>query len=726
MLVGGGHSHVHVLASLARRPIDGLRTTVVSREVLTPYSGMLPGYVAGHYNWLDIHIDLAPLCTAAGARLISGTAKQLDLESRQLICTNRPPVRFDLLSINVGAAPATGEIHGADRFGIAVKPINRFVPQWQALLERLLAEPDRPVRIAIIGGGASGVELGLAIDHRLRIVEGLKNVEMILVSAAPEIVAGHNPATRRFLIKELGRRKFDLHLGARVIAVEDGALETDVDGRLGVDEVLWVTQAAPQPWPAEAGLVVDADGFIVVNEKLQSLSDPEVFAAGDIATVDGEPRPKAGVFAVRQGVVLAENLRRAAAGETLQSFRPQDRFLSLISTGRKSAIASRGDFAAAGHWAWRWKDWIDRRFMARFAVRDRPERKPRPAISTVFAPGDTDMDENAEAGGREILERVFARLNISMQAESLAGARAGTALLRPVVNSFEVQSISGIGELLTDPYVLGGVFAAHAMNEVFAVGGVPRSALVSVTLPRADEACIEEDVFLLFAGIIAALEPVGASVAAGHVRIADALNVDIAMTGTVDEPDVMQRRRASIDDLLILTKPVGTGALLSAARDARCRSDWYFSAIDSMQVIHQQALIEFRVAGVRSCTAVGESGLLGHMRELAGAARLTTELWPEHIPMLAGVAELLGAESVNARSPEGVDCGVFAPGDPRVRVLSDAQLSGGMLAAVRADKAVQCLASLRANGYVKAAIVGRVCAQSGEGPWCRLTQPDSG
>lgn len=373
VLVGGGHSHVQVLESLAAQPLPAMRTTLISREVMTPYSGMLPGFIAGHYAHRDMHIDLAPLCAAAGVRLIQDEVCDLDLYGRRVLCVDGDPLSFDLLSINVGSAPATGGIHGADRFGIAVKPIHRFIPHWEALRARLAAHPDRRARIAIVGGGAGGVELALAIDHRLRVVEQLEQVELMLISAARELLPGKNRRAGRLLLTELQQRGVDVHLGARVVAVDSGVVETDVDGRLHVDEVLWATQAAPQPWLGAAGLVVDADGFALVNDRLQSLSDPAVFVTGDAATIDGNRRPKSGVFAVRQGVVLAGNLRRVAAGRAPEPYRPQKHYLSLISTGDRRAVAVRGAWTVSGGWVWRWKDRIDRRFIERFRPGSRHE-----------------------------------------------------------------------------------------------------------------------------------------------------------------------------------------------------------------------------------------------------------------------------------------------------------------------------------------------------------------
>ncbi|MFQ5635976.1 MAG: FAD-dependent oxidoreductase, partial [Gammaproteobacteria bacterium] len=285
VLLGGGHSHVQVLRSLARDPVAGLRTTLVSRDVMTPYSGMLPGFIAGHYRWRDIHIDLAALAVAAGARLIVGEVKEVDPDNGRVMPAGRAPIRSDRLSINSGAAPCTEQIVDADRFGIQVKPIDRFVPKWQALLERCRNLDGENFRLAVVGSGAGGVELALAIRYRLEVVEKIDTVEILLISAADRLLLGHNNGVRERMQRLLSDRRLDVHLSARVTAARDGALETDVDGTIPVDEVLWVTQAASPSWASVAGLTVDEAGFILVTDTLRSVSHPEIFAAGDIATI---------------------------------------------------------------------------------------------------------------------------------------------------------------------------------------------------------------------------------------------------------------------------------------------------------------------------------------------------------------------------------------------------------------------------------------------------------
>ena len=370
VLVGGGHSHVGVLKCLARNRLPGVRVTLISSDERTPYSGMLPGYVAGHYAYDDVHIDLRRLARFAGARLLCDEVVGVDRERRAVLCRNRPPVAYDRLSLNVGSTPAVDRVQGAAEFAIPVKPIGQFNERWLALLERVRCS-SAPLTIAVVGAGVAGVELTLAMQYRLQCEpdaseRGRQRVSFHLFSADPHILPTHNVRVREKLETLLAARGVVVHRAAEVSRVFRGGLQTRDGQTLAADEVVWVTQAGGAPWLRDTGLELDGGGFIRVADTLQTVSDPLIFAVGDCAALTGTALEKAGVFAVRQGPPLAENLRRSLLGKPLRAWRPQRRWLALISTGDRYAIASRGAWQTEGAWVWRWKDWIDRRFMARF------------------------------------------------------------------------------------------------------------------------------------------------------------------------------------------------------------------------------------------------------------------------------------------------------------------------------------------------------------------------
>ncbi|MBS0243029.1 MAG: FAD-dependent oxidoreductase, partial [Proteobacteria bacterium] len=369
VLVGGGHAHAGVLLALGMKPETGLEVTVIAKELDAPYSGMLPGYVAGHYSLEECHIDLVKLAHFAGARLIQGEAIGIDTVNRRVTIVGRPPISYNLLSLDTGITPSVGDISGALAHAIMVKPVSLFAPKWQALLDDALKRHG-PRQITVVGAGAAGLELVLAARHRLRQAARHHGISpddfSFRLIGSGDLLATHTSRARTLARRALLEASVELVENAAVATVGATSLTT-ADGRsFPSDATLVATKAAPPTWFAGTGLELDDKGFVAVRSTLQALGHDDIFAVGDCAAVLDHPREKAGVFAVRQAAPLTRNLRLRARGKAAEPFIPQRHFLTLISLGDERAIAARNGFAAAGGWAWRWKDHIDRKFMAMF------------------------------------------------------------------------------------------------------------------------------------------------------------------------------------------------------------------------------------------------------------------------------------------------------------------------------------------------------------------------
>jgi len=364
VLVGGGHAHVFVLEAFARKPEPGLRLTLVARARLTPYSGMLPGHMAGIYPRAVMQIDLEPLARRSGAALVQDEAIGFDRAGKRVLLKSGEAISYDCLSVDIGVTPDLSDIDGAGEHALAIKPIGDLLAKWDRLV-RHAETVDGPRRFVIVGAGVAGVCLAFAVSASLRARVGAGvHVALIGASVAPDL----NARIRRRIIRALERRGVALHIGEAAVAIDPGGVTLAGGRRIWADAVLVSTRAAPPPAIREATFAKDPAGFLAIGPTLQVLNDDAVFAAGDCATMTAHPRPKAGVFAVRQGPALAQNLRRALRGETLASHVPQRDHLVLIGTGDGRAIGGRGRFLAfEGRLAWRLKDWLDRRFMRRFA-----------------------------------------------------------------------------------------------------------------------------------------------------------------------------------------------------------------------------------------------------------------------------------------------------------------------------------------------------------------------
>jgi selenide,water dikinase len=370
VLVGGGHAHVHLLKAFGEQPLAGSRVTLIARDLMTPYSGMLPGVVAGFYRFDEAHIDLAALAAATGTRLVHGEAVGLDREGKRVILASGLTVPYGLASIDVGIQPDLTSIEGAAQHGIAVKPIAAFLVKLERL--RAAARAGTVRHVAAVGGGAAGVELMLAVRTRLVadvIADGRdpRSLAFTLITAE-ELLPTHHVRVRASFRRILAERRVALHEGRPAVAIAADHVRLGDGATIAADAVLITTRAAAPAWFASTGLALDRRGFLAVGPTLQVINDADVFAAGDCAELIETPREKSGVYAVRAGEPLAGNLRRRAHGQPPIPWWPQKRHLSLITTGERYVVASRGPLKAEGAWLWTLKDWIDRRWMRAYQV----------------------------------------------------------------------------------------------------------------------------------------------------------------------------------------------------------------------------------------------------------------------------------------------------------------------------------------------------------------------
>lgn len=739
VLVGGGHSHVVALRMLAMRPEPGLRITLVCTDIDTPYSGMLPGYIAGHYRFDEVHIDLGRLAVFAGARFIHGEVTGLDRANQRVLLKGRPAIPYDLLSINTGSTPNVRQVDGAQAHAVPVKPIAHFNQRWLDLLERVRGLRDR-FTVAVVGGGAGGVELALSMQYRLRqelqvLGKSPDLLQFVLLTAGDTLLPTHNPGVRARFARVLRERRVAVHTRAEVSQVSPGCLTTQ-DGRtFDADETMWVTQAGGPAWLQGTGLALDEHGFVCVNEYLQTPDDPKIYAAGDVASFLPRPLEKAGVFAVRMGRPLARNLRRALRGQPLQPYRPQKHWLALISTGDRHAVASRGPIGFAGDWVWRWKDHIDRRFMRKFtelpAMAPASPSQAAPASGLVLNAEESRQAISAIAMrcggcgakvGASILSRALGNLQPVQRDDVLIGLHApdDAAVVRVPPGMAMVHTVDFFRSFIDDPYLFGQVAANHALGDIFAMGAEPQSATAIATVPPGLEAKVEDLLLQMMTGAVEVLNAAGCSLVGGHTGEGRELALGFAVNGLIDErmTGVMRKGGMLPGDVLLLTKPIGTGTLFAAHARHAAKGRWVDAALRSMVVSNQAGARVLREHGATACTDLTGFGLLGHLVEMTRPSGVDAELRLGALPLLDGAVDCVKAGIVSSLQPANVrlrralrNAEAFVD-DPRYPLLFDPQTAGGLLASVPADRAADCVRALQAAGYPHTTAIGRICAAS--------------
>lgn len=727
VLVGGGHSHAIALKKFGMKPLPGVRLTLMTDVAHTPYSGMLPGYVAGLYSFDDCHIDLRPLSQFAQAQMVLDRAIGLDLEQNRVLCANRPPIAFDLLSIDIGSTPTASPVPGALEHATPVKPISQFLHYWEQLVEAVLQAPHQPLKLGIVGGGAGGVELALSVQAHLQRIyraagQSVDNLELHLFHRGSRLLPDRNPWVGQRLGKILSDRGLKLHLQESVSEVKPGLVRCESGLDVECDRIFWVTQAAAAPWLSKSGLATDAQGFIRVSDTLQSVSHPHVFAAGDVATMVNHPRPKAGVFAVRQGKPLFQNLRNALLNKPLKPFVPQKKYLILVGTGDRAALASREPFAfGPSPLLWRWKDHIDRKFMRQF-THFKPMGEPTLASQSPSSNPQSPMP-CAGCGskvGSSILEKSLKRIQQEQtwtsRKDVLIGLDAAedAAVVQVPPGQAMVQTVDYFRALIADPFLFGQISANHCLSDLFSMGAEPQSALAIATLPYATPAKLEETLYQLLSGAVKALNQAQAVLIGGHTTEGTDLAFGLSCNGLAYPDRLLRKGGMEPGQVLILTKALGTGTLFAADMQLKAKGRWIEAAIQSMLLSNQAAADCLRKWGAIACTDITGFGLLGHLTEMLRASQVSVELNLEAIPVLNGVEKTLQQGVVSSlyaqnlqtsRQIQNLD---QVSSHPLFPLLFDPQTSGGLLAAIPGDRATDCLACLQSAGYPDSRIIGNV------------------
>lgn len=703
VLIGGGHTHALVLRKWGMSPLPGVRVTVINPGPTALYSGMLPGFVAGHYTRDDLDIDLIRLARFAGARMVIGTASGIDRDARLIEVPGRPPIGYDLASVDVGVTSRITNIPGFADHAVPAKPLGRFVQRW----EDFSASPGR-ARIAVIGGGIAGCELALAMHFALR-ARGM-DAQVTVIDRA-EIGQELPARKRRALLAAMQRNKVALVAGAQVSQIDAGMVHLTGRRPIEADLIVGAAGACAHPWLRKTGLTLKG-GFITVSPTLQS-SDPAIFAAGDCADLAYAPRPKAGVFAVRAAPVLYDNLVAGLSGGSMRAFAPQKNYLKLISLGAKRALGHRFGVCVQGAAVWRLKDRIDQRFMRKF--RELPSMPPptmpkRHALGMSEALGPKPLCGGCGAKvGRGVLGATLTRLPATARADvlSLPGDDAATLQF---AGTRQVLTTDHLRAFTDDPVVMARITAVHALGDIWAMGAAPQAALASVTLPRLSPALQARTLDEIMISANEIMTQAGAVIVGGHSTVGAELTIGFTVTGLCDKAQITLSG-AQVGDALILTKPLGTGVILAAEMQRAARGAWVAAALASMarpQAEAAQVLTE-----ANAMTDVTGFGLAGHLLGICEASSVGACLTLRDIPVLQGALELA---SEGHRSTLFGDNAALVPGlaqDPLTELLFDPQTAGGLMAAVAPNAAQSVLARLRALGF-PAAQIGTVTENVGQ------------
>ena len=772
VLIGGGHAHVYVLKAFTMKPEPGVRVTLIAKDVMTPYSGMLPGNVAGTYTQDECRVDLGKLCREGGHRMICDECVGIDDVEKRIVLKNQPSVRYDVTSLDIGITPGLlpkwvgeEEAHNSKTKNppvTPVKPIGTFSERFESVLNHfmgLLREKgkgqigaERTFKVIVVGGGAGGVELALAMERRFAKEIAATTEQSVATSSRynfalvtrDQVLSGHGKSARLRVLDALKSRNFEVYENDGVEDVEMDQLVLRSGKKIQFDECFWCTDARAQKWlKTNTNLELNEKGFINIKATLESANTKDIFAAGDIANNVEHPRPKAGVYAVRQGPPLAENLRRRCVGEDVLPFTPQKTVLALINTGDDHAIASWGTQSLGGHNSalgerlWKWKDNIDRKWMKMYEPNvemiKKMEREEQEGVLHSKYKNKAVTFAGAEAleaikatpmrcggcgakVGSTVLARVMKRLEpIPSHPNVILGAGDDAAIVETTQGKLSVQTVDFFRSFIDDPYIFGQIAAVHALGDIWAMNAEPVCALATAVVPFGIETQVEETLFQLMSGACDALRDAGCALGGGHSGEGAELSLGFSVTGEVEKGKLLKKTNVECGQVLILTKPIGTGTLFAADMRSLAKASNVQKALKIMRQPSKKAAEMLFAHGATACTDVTGFGILGHLAEmLKNSDSCSAILDLAAIPMLPGVKALVKSgitsslQKANVRLNRAITNVEDVKRADKYPLLFDPQTAGGLLAALPSSNADACALSLREAGYTSASVVGKI------------------
>ncbi|MCY4460204.1 MAG: selenide, water dikinase SelD [Albidovulum sp.] len=711
VFVGGGHTHALVLLFWSRRPVEGVRLTLINPDPVAYYSGMLPGFIAGHYAMEDLEIDLVRLAKRAGARLVIDAAAGIDRKAKLVRFSERADIAYDILSLDTGVTSSLPGLPGYGDCAQPAKPLGKLALSWDAFVSDA-AEGRKDARAVVIGGGVAGMEIALAAAWRLK-SEGAKSPEMTLIESRRAVLRDSTRRTRTALLERAGELGVDVRTGVRPAGVRNDGVLLEGGEFVRSSFTIGAAGGRPAPWLEDIGLET-TDGFLNVDRHLRCPRDTSIFAAGDCCHMLQSPRPKAGVFAVRQAPVLWNNIRSAVAGGRLKAFLPQRDYLKLVSAGSKFAVAEKFGLSVSGRRVWALKDRIDRRFMNKFAVRRAPEAKRRPPPSSALGLAEYVEGELALCGGcgaklgQSALRRALANLPPPLRSDVLSAVGDDAAVLR-LNDGVQALSIDHLRAFVDDPWLHSRIAAVHALGDIWAMGAHPQSALASIILPRMPEgmqAHLLREILHAASGVFAAE---GADLVGGHTSQGPELSIGFSVTG-LSRSGFVGKSGAGAGDRLMLTKPIGSGTILAAAMSGSASAREFASALATMQKPSGRAsriLSQFATA----MTDTTGFGLAGHLMEVLDASAVAARVDLDSVPTCEGAMSLSdsGIRSSLWESNFAISARMKLSGRKKESLLFDPQTAGGLLAAVPAEKSETVLNRLLEIGE-DVAVIGEIVA----------------
>ncbi len=637
VLIGGGHSHIMLMMELTKKPIQGNRITLISNEIDTPYSGMIPGFIEGIYTWRETHIDLYKLCFKLDIRFINSEVLEISGTNKEIILKNRPKIKFDVLSINTGIQSNNKTIKGALKYSIPVKPISK-------LSNNFLNQIKKNNNIAFIGGGPASVELALGLQKRFK--NSKSNLKISIITGKNGLLSSFPQKTIKVAKQTLQNSKINVIEKVEVIEVQKDKLILSDKTKLKIEKSILSTNAMAPEWIKKSDIILNPNNFIIVNNKFQTNYD-YVFAAGDVIDFNNQNLGKSGVFAVKSGKPLAKSIRGFIQKKVAVPYKFYKNYLSIIGLSNGLAIATKYHFTFTSKLSFMLKKLIDQNFVKKF---NNLNQNNYSLFTNLFKIFDVIIQKNNE--------NIYTN---NMQCRGCAAKvdfnALKTTLKKEIITTSEdainiknysklYQSVDMINSIVSDPYLLGKIAANHAISDIIAVKSKVISALMILQLPFSNSEINSRDLEQVTSGASDIFKLAGCSISGGHTMIGKDKDPVVGFSVLGEKKNEINnkiRNKLKVNDILILTEKIGSGIIFAGINNDII--DSYYQ----IEVLNQMSRGNIRFSNIADqlktlhMTDITGFGLANHLLNLikrdAGKTGLT--IYTDKIPIFDGVTEAL-------------------------------------------------------------------------------------
>lgn len=723
VLLGVGHTNAHVLRMWKMKPLENAQLVCISNFPKATYSGMLPGVLAGQYPTESMEIDLVRLCASAGARLIISEVTGIDHENREIKFKNRPALSFDVMSIGIGSRPTFKDVTLAESNPlVAVKPMQTFLSRLKSKLSGL----DKPVgetrKIVVVGGGIGSIEIAFCLERRLRtdaVAMGISesdSCQITLVTGGERVGTGLLDSTQDKIQNLFEKYKIQSVVGSRVKEVNANHLLLKNGEKLDADLVIWATSAIAPELLGKLDMETDERGFLSTKSTLQTVTNDRIFAVGDSGTIVGANIVKAGVYAVRQGPVLWENIKRLLWKRKVGDYVPQSGFLKLINTADGKSIAEYSGRSFYSGWAWKLKNRIDVKFMKMYQDYTPMEMVPE-------KPAQDDVMRCLGCGGKigsQLLSQVLSELEVPKHEDVIIGLENpdDAAVVKTYGDQVTVTT-DFFASPFDDPYLVGRIALLNSASDCCVMGAQPTAGLAIVQLPLGHPRAQMQVMRELMAGGVEELRKMNATIVGGHSIEGPRITIGYTILGK-QIADPKTKGMLNPGDQLVLTKAIGTGVLLAALMQGKLPGTAYQSLVETMlqsNYISLRLIQDFAITGLTDVTGFG---LAGHLAEMLKASGKSARIKMQDVPVLGGCQKLIAQGIESTLAPDNrfvagkVKVDSSGQSDVAIASLFDPQTSGGLLLGVSESNANRVISFLKDEGFVDTAVIGEVMESDGQ------------